>query len=323
MYEEDIFTDIDFLTCLAKSFGFISSKLKLTKTNRKYLVHQTWHYVLCIVFHAAYFVCGYINFRDFCEYNSKVTHGRLFIILNVVSEFIFAICGFVCCICSKTYTKKNQRFWEKLYNIEIDMRRCGILVNHKFLKYINRGTAIITLTFAFFLFIFFAIFDTRKEYMNNEHYVAKNIYYFYNCLSYGLLNSQCITTLVILNELLSKLEKTTREIFENNEYGNCRKFLKITKYHQRICQAAREGNNVVSIQLAFVFMELFCLYSAAVFSSTVAIINNTHTVRDIVSFSWIITSSVATLAVIILSHKCTDKVCYSLQLVLKLKRVFE
>lgn len=314
MSEEDIFNDIKPMFCLAKASGFISSKLKRSNANRKYLVHDACHYQFSIALQLVVFICGCINLKEFLKVGSQASNTTLFFILNIVSELIFTIYCFVCCVCSKLYVKKNQRFWQELYNIDNHMQMRNIRIDHKFLRIVASINVTVVVILPSVCTGFYAIHDAEKEEMTRIHYIAKHMFLFYSTMSYALLHCQYMASFNIINQMLYKLEEITRKQFLSCSYKQPKpaELLKTAKLHRRICELSRDGNDVISVQLLFGFIELMCLFSVAAFSSIVSIINNTYIIRDVINIVWVVVSCIGIVLATIVAHKCIEKVSGSI-----------
>lgn len=257
------------------------------------------------------FICGYITLRNLGERNYKASDGGLLSILNAVVEAINMCCLLVTSVCSKMYVVKNQRLWQKLYEVEKELQQIDVMVNHTIVQnYVIIGT-----TFTIILHgtssVLLIIFDERRE--GFLYYVAVGFYYHYTCMDYLLLSGHFIIYFFIINNMLAKITNSLSKTFLDHTYSrnsNRSGFLAIIQYHQQICELARQGNFVLSIQLVFVFVEIFSLLSKSMslFSSTISIIKNDYGIIDIVHLLWTAVVLVTLVSFVAISSQCMDKV---------------
>lgn len=264
MSQEDVFNDIKYLFLLAKASGFISSKLKWTSTNRKYLVHESWHYTFSIAFQLVIFVCGFINLQEFLKTCDQASHLNLLFLINFASEIVFTTNFVACCVCSKLYVRRNQDFWQQLYNIDNNLQLKDTMIDDKFVRIIINTHVISTIVFPSVCTGFYVINDAEGCNTNKLGYIAKQTYFFYRSITSSLLSCQYLATFIIINKMLGKLEEVARNDFLINCDSKCQNtLLQIARLYQRICKLARDGNGVISIQLLFEFAVFMCLLSLA------------------------------------------------------------
>lgn len=307
MNAEDIFIDTKFLHSVAKIYGFISSKIITDKRGRKYLEYQKRHYCISIIFQLITCVCGYFVVCDYCKHSYKITNGGLFFILDIIAQVGVGIAGLAYCVWNKIYNKDNQKFWQELYETEKKVTSLDICLNHKLLRIVTSSCVVCTVATAYLSNLFFAIFNQRD--VKGALYLANSVYYHYNCMSYGMAICQSISSFTIVGHMLEILEETTKKKFLISDPNQrAIELLEIAKCHQEICNMARKANRMVSVQLLFLFMEMFCILTVSTFKSTASILYNVYGIEDILMIAWAAVSLAVITILITVSHNCTEKV---------------
>lgn len=310
MATEDILDDLWWLFFLARTYGFYSFKLKRSKTGSNYFQYQTWHFILFGMLQTLIYTSGWFVFCLYFKDTNGITGGGLLYILNVVTTIIDATCSLTFCICYKVYNKHTLTFWKKLCEVGNDLRKLKIELNHKLHRNVAIFFVLFTVLYTYFTSFSYAICNYGSD-LNIFERLVFHVYYHYMTIIYLLFTLKHIISLIIINDMFGSLEETTKKKFLNaNKYKplTTPEILEIARCHKKICGIKRLGSKIMSIPLLCVFLEIFTIVTAASFKSTVRIINNVYTLEDIESIPWVFLSLLILTALIVSTHKCTEKV---------------
>lgn len=260
--KDDIFIDTRLMFYTAKVYGFISSNVKSTKDGRKQLVHVKWHYYISSAMQAIILLCGYVWCVQACK-NHEATVDGLFFILNVLSEISNYAACFVFCVHTKLFIAKHRRSWQELCDIERDLTKAGISLNHRFLRILTYVWVFCTLSFSFATIIFsypYISFDRINDRKSSLYKFGMCLYFHYSCVIGFTLYAQCILGFQIAREMFDKFEEYLKSLFLSNSKTKTTKsdLLDVAKYHQRLCNIARSKNSIISVPLLLLFGQQFC-----------------------------------------------------------------
>lgn len=310
----DILTDTYLLLWFARLYGLHSFKPVKTETGKKVLQYEKWRYWVFIFFQATFCIYGYFIVTDYSKYAIQVTNDPLLFILNMMSEFNIVGSNTVLCSCYIIYSKGNREFWQELYEMESELRKLGIELNHKLIGIISTVFITFTVALTYLVNIVIGISGYRKDpNIRIIDYLANHSFYHYACIIYNCSISRYIVSLVIIGNMFSTLAKTTEDKFLNggevNRYSR-KDLWKIAQYHQKVCEVARLGNKAMSLQVLILFLGIFTTLTVISFKSTVSLLNNAYGVNDLLSMPWVAVGLITLMTVIFFAHNCEQKVSY-------------
>lgn len=303
-YEENILTDIRLFLWFSKLYGFFSPKLEISTTDdKKYLSLNKCHYVYSIALQMGTCVMTYLSFQSFCEYSYEITNGGLFFAISTLTEFIGSLFVYVTCIHSKVYVIKVQKLWEKMYNTEKELQHFCIKINHKRLRILSVLCVLFYTVIASISLVMFLVFKT------SFYTVAFSTHY--GCMSHGFINGQQVLSYFIIDQMFKELNHTAEKSYLCSNHKRClgpRQLLDIAKFHQQLCEIAREVNSATSLQHILQHAIMFCLLTISCFMSVVSIMNDTYRLPEMAHFMWSAVSILAVICLIGVSHRCMDRV---------------
>lgn len=313
MSSENIFSDTRCLYIFAKIYGFISFKINSTKTGKKYLTYQRWHFLFSIGIQVIVGLCGYITMKNTYEkdLDYKISEG-LFFILDIITKIAFVTVCFVYCLWNKIYVKDNQTFWQELYATEEYLSKFNVILDHKYLRTATSFGVILTALFSYVPNIIIAFFNRRH--FTRVMVFTMAFYYQYVAMAYGMTICQLLLYFAIVGDMLGKLEESTEKKFLNTNQISGRlkptylELVQIAKCHQQICYMAREANRIISVQLLFLCMYVFCFCTTSAFNSMLSIVINSYNIEDLMVIGWVILSIGAFILSVGVSHNCMQKV---------------
>lgn len=307
--EEITIANLHLLLRLAKLYGFSSATVTKTETGKEKVTLNKCHFVYSTVLQIFIHVCGYLVFRDFLKQSYRATNGGVFYILKAITEFAGSTFLFITCIYSKVNAKSLR--WLKLVNIEGELQNSGIIMNHKIPRILTIICIIYYATVGFGSLILILLFEWKSYEHGGLIKFPRGLYYHYQCVSCGLLNGQYIFYFAIINEMFEKLEDDAMKKYVNRNYGSrfkSTKLLRIAKYHQQICELAREGNSAMCVQMLFEITEMFWLLTVYFYDATVSIINNAYNIQEIIYLVWVATCLITIAVLATVAHHCMSRV---------------
>lgn len=298
-----------------QKLGFSSFVVNRRHKGRKYLTLKKFHYVVSTVVHAIVQILSFFVLLNIWEQEvGDNDFGDLLGILRRMEVCASYLSFLVFIICSKIYGKRIQLFWQSLYDMEIDLRKRGILLKQILVRRMAIGYLLGSVIAAVCTSLLNIAFNSEiYEYLILK--LVEHIFYHFFCLSYVLLIGQHTLSCVVINIIFEALEETTKRIYlsgrRNIRYPN-QWLLEIAKYHQRICRIAKQRNNAITIQLLFMFMHIFYSFAGSLYSATVFMINNIYDIRNIIVILWFAICLTSVIVIIDSAHKTTTKVSPSL-----------
>lgn len=301
----DIFSDVNLLFWLCRVYGFASFQVSRSEFGKKQLRHRNCHYFVCTMFQIIYVIC---TFFDTYKFWARQTNVDLSIILRTLQVCINTAFCIASCICSKVHHKRNQKFWQNLYNVERSLKKFDITLNHKLLKrvsYIYVAGAIAITSFSTIP----AALDAYNSGSILEY--TKCVCYHYYSVATSILIAQHTLPYAVITSFLKGLENTAEVTLLRCRYNNVPKhseILEIARYHRLIHKSARSWNRVISVPLLFHIMGIFFLLAASSFATTLSLIYNVYDFRDIILGIWISIALISLIAMVIVSHKYVERV---------------
>lgn len=310
-FEADIFTDFYMLLILFNSFGFTSYIMVDSDISRKYLVHRKWHYRIHLAFKILACMGGYCALKTISDF---VNPDNFLFVLHVMTGLLAIIFQIASCICHSLYNNKNRKLWQKLYEVERDLSISNVAINHKHLRRIALACVIFMIFIAFLLFMtFLHLFCKIGEGFDKILVLGGGLFYSYRCGTFSIVICQYVSSFSILREIFLKLGESVKRKFLCDEPSRSTDLLEIAKYHQQCCEIARRANSVISFQLLFELVDIFCLFVIATFTYAVSITNKEDTYQDGVAYAgWFILGILRLAILMVFAHGCAGSLSWFL-----------
>lgn len=316
--ETDIFVVLRPLLYLEKACGFVFFKVKILKNGKKKLVHERWRCLLHVALQIVVMFYALMTLGDRCKYLEEYPGSFLSLVLHQASECAtYASCLFFL-IHENIYFNRKKQFWQKLYQIERNMRAVSITpLNYKLLRNVTFVYVIYTIVVALvvmgLLWLFVIDYLRTHSSVNTLTYfkqTASYLYYYYVHMSIYIIIFQYLCSFHIIKEMLEKLEKYIKDMVCDQSVSEIEtnELLRISKYHQQVCEIAKETDCLMSIPMLTVYGQIFCLLIGHTYSSLMMIMKDVVMTSYIVKLVMLVANVIPVATSIIVANMCMKKV---------------
>lgn len=309
MVKSDILSDVWWLFFIERIYGFHAFKLERNARGGKYFLPQKWYYILFTIFQTFIHISGYVLLRDYCKYIYGITNGGFFFLLTMSSRFVLVLVTMTLCIYYNVHKRHGQMFWQRIHEVENNLRKLKVEINHKLLRNVTGLSVLCTTLFTYSINVYYTVY--YRSDVTISFRLLMHVYYHYIILTYILFILKHIVSLTVINEMFGTLEVAAKKKFLNvDEHTNpkCAELLEIAQCHKKICNIARLGSKIMSIPLVCELLHTFTVLTAMSFTSTATIMNNVYGPDDIANIPWVILCLLTLTTVIAAAHNCMEKV---------------
>lgn len=307
---KDILTDAKLLFIFAKVAGFISFRTEHAKKGEKRFVFEKFHFMFFLSLQTIIQIRVLFLFYDLCTSTYTQSSNNFLYLLKVIAEFSYNTFCLVICICNKMYAAEIQQFWQALYKVEKELKQFQITLNHTLIRQITHACVYCIMGISILSSVSYIMLDKKKNEFDTFYYITLRFCNYYKVITGGFFYCQQIVSFSIIKEIFEKLEIAVKENVLDRQHASCKNLLKIAKYHQKLCEIAKNCNNITAIPLVLQFVQLFCFLTVNSFNSTVALIKNVHLFVDIMRLTWNAIIFIVVTVTVVVSRSCMKKVSY-------------